>query len=250
MITVADIRHIQRRVEREVDPMLCKGDLDFFSSCPATPTYQRPRTHERTTGIPQNLDDPEANEFTDVVGAIAEDFQLTQCAQVCSTGTEDDQAEQHDYGTISEVLGDPHTERGRDAPEEADREADPPEQIPLPGYPESRPCSFNHEVGIGVFEIIDSVSKRFLTSDAVCRGDAYVRVWVERESERSSPSYSTQACKRLRLVTSGWLAQTCSMRPRNARQRQIELNPHRERCDDQTCWIGNTRTNQQSGTTR
>ena len=49
---------------------------------------------------------------------------------------------------------------------------------------------------------------------------------------------------------SGWLAQTCAIRPRNAQQRRIQFNPHRVLCDDQTCWIGNTRTNQQSGTTR
>ena len=81
-------------------------------------------------------------------------------------------------------------------------EADPPEQIPLPGYPESRPYSFNHEVVIDVSEIIDSVSKRFLTLDAVCMRVAYVRVWVERASERSSPSFHKPASQRLRLVTS------------------------------------------------
>ena len=134
------------------------------------------------------MDDLEANEFTDDVGVIAEDLHLTQCAQECSTGTEDDQAEQQDYGTIDEVLGDPHTERGGDAPEEADRDADPPEQIPLLGYPESRPYSFNHEVRIDVFEIIDSVSMRFLTLDAVCMRVAYVRAWVKRD-------HSRQACK-------------------------------------------------------
>ena len=182
---------IQRRFERKVDPMLFKGDLDFFSSCPATPKYQRPRTHELSTGIPQNMDDSEENEFTDVVCVIAEDLHLTHCAQACCTGTEEDQAEQHDYGTIGKVLGDPHTERGGDAPEEADREADPPEQMPLPGFPESRPHSFNHEVGIDVFEIIDSVSHLLLTLDAVCMGVAYVRVCVEREFERSSPSFHT-----------------------------------------------------------
>ena len=110
VITIADIRHIQRWFERKVDPILCKGDIDFFSNCPATAKHQLPRTHERTFGIPQNLDDLEANEFADVVGVIAEDLHLTLCAQVCSTGTEDDQAAQHDYGTIDEVLGDPDME--------------------------------------------------------------------------------------------------------------------------------------------
>ena len=94
MIIFADTRHSQRWFERKVDPTLRKGDLDFFSDCPATPKHQRPRTHEHTPGIPKNLDDLEANEFAYVVGAIAEDFHLTQCAQVCSTGTEDDQAGQ------------------------------------------------------------------------------------------------------------------------------------------------------------
>ena len=74
------------------------------------------------------------------------------------------------------------------------KEADPPEQIPFLGYPESRPYSCNHEVGMDVFEIIDSVSKRFLTLDAVCVGVACVRVWVERESD-AVLHHPTQACK-------------------------------------------------------
>ena len=53
------IRHIERWFERKIDPVLCKGDLD-----------QRSRTHERTSRIPQNLDD----------GVIDEDLQFTQCA--------------------------------------------------------------------------------------------------------------------------------------------------------------------------
>ena len=80
---------------------------------------------------------------------------------------------------------------GGDAPKEADQEAYPPEQIPLLDYPESRPCTFNHEVGIDVFEIIDSVGKRSLTVDVVCKRVAYVQVMVERKSERSSPSFHT-----------------------------------------------------------
>ena len=214
VITVTDFRHIQRRFDRKVDPMLCKGDLDFFSNCPAAPKYQRPRTHERTPSIPKNLDDSEANEFADVVGVIAEDFLLTQCAQVCFTGTEDDQAEQRDNGTIDKVLGDSDMERGGDAPEEGEQEVDLPERIPLPDHSESRPHSFNHEAGIDVFEIIDSVSKRSSTSDAVCIGAAYDQVWVERKSECSFPSFHTS----LQAFVCDWscLAQTCSIRPRNA----------------------------------
>ena len=60
------------------------------------------------------------------------DQHLTWCAQVCFTGTEQDQAEQHDHGTIDEVLLDQDMEQG-DAPEGADREGDLLEQMPLPG---------------------------------------------------------------------------------------------------------------------
>ena len=56
--------------------------------------------HERTPDIPRNVDDLETTEFADVLGAIAEDQHLTRCAQVCSAGTEKDQAEQHDQGTM------------------------------------------------------------------------------------------------------------------------------------------------------
>ena len=137
VIIIADTRHIQRRSERNIVPMLCKGDLDFFCNFLVTPEHLRLWTHERIPGIQRNLDDLETIEFADVLATIAEDLHLTRCAQVCFTGTEDDQAEQHDHGTIDEVLGDPDMERGGDAPEEADREADPLEQIPLLGHPES-----------------------------------------------------------------------------------------------------------------
>ena len=86
---------------------------------------------------PRNVDDLETVEFADVLGAIAEDQHLTRCAQVCFTGTEEDQAEQQDQGTIDEVLEDQDMEGGGDALEEADREADLLEQMPLPGHPES-----------------------------------------------------------------------------------------------------------------
>ena len=38
------------------------------------------------------------------LGAIAEDQHLTRCAQLCFTGAEEDQAEQHNHGRIDEVL--------------------------------------------------------------------------------------------------------------------------------------------------
>ena len=117
--------------------MLRKRDLDFSCNCLVTPEHLRLRSHERTPGIPRNVKDLETIEFADVVGTIAEDLHLTRCAQVCFTGTEEDQAQQHDPETADKVLGDQDMEQGGDALEEADREADLLEQIPLPGHPES-----------------------------------------------------------------------------------------------------------------
>ena len=68
--------------------------------------------HERTPGIPRNVDDLETVEFAYVLSAIAENQHFTRCAHVCFTGTEEDQAEQHDHGTIDEVLGDQDMEEG------------------------------------------------------------------------------------------------------------------------------------------
>ena len=124
VIIIADTRHTQRWSEREVDPTLCKGVLAFFWNCLVPLENLRLWAHERTPSIPRNVDDLETVEFADVLGAIAEDQHLTRCSQVCFTGTDDDQAEQHDHGTIDEVLGDQDMEQGGDAPEEADREAD------------------------------------------------------------------------------------------------------------------------------
>ena len=61
--------------------------------------------HERTPGIPRNVDDLETVEFADVLDAIAEDQHLIRCAQVCFTGSEEDQAEQHDQGTTRPSSG-------------------------------------------------------------------------------------------------------------------------------------------------
>ena len=51
--------------------------------------------------------------------------------------TEEDQAERYDRSTIDDVLGDQDLEQGEDVLEEAEREADLLEQIPLPGHPKS-----------------------------------------------------------------------------------------------------------------
>ena len=213
------------------------------------------------------MDDLETVEFADVLGAIAEYQHLTRCAQVCFTGTEADQAEQH--GTIDE-LGDQDLEQGGDALEEADREADLLEQMPL--HPESekerlaswlrlsrrarvairrlhrnlrhlpterlvraaraprryindvktfrcqgcdnakpipqthkvfppRPYTFNHEVGVDVFEMVDSIFMRFSIMNAVCIGTTYDQAWIVRESE-SLGSPSSHA--RLRPFVHGW----------------------------------------------
>ena len=103
------IRHIERWFERKIDPVLCKGDLD-----------QRSRTHKRTSRIPQNLND----------GVIDEDFHLTQCALRY--------VPQKTIQLNSMIM-----ERSAKFWKTHTRN---PEQIPLLGYPESRPYSFNHEV--------------------------------------------------------------------------------------------------------
>ena len=54
--------------------------------------------HDRAPGIPRNVNDLETIEFSDVLGAIAEDQHLTRCAQGCFAGTEEDQAE-HSWET-------------------------------------------------------------------------------------------------------------------------------------------------------
>ena len=138
VITIADTRHTQRWSERKVDSVLCKGDLVFFCSCPVTLESLRLLAHERILGIPRNVGDLETVEFADVLGAIAEDQDLTRSAQECFTGTEEDQAEQRDHGSIDEVLGEQDMAQGEDVLEEAERAADLLEQMPLLGHPESR----------------------------------------------------------------------------------------------------------------
>ena len=68
--------------------------LPSFCNCVTTLEGLRLWAHERTLGIPRNVEYLETVEFADVLGAIAEDFHLTRCAQLCFTGTEEDQAEQ------------------------------------------------------------------------------------------------------------------------------------------------------------
>ena len=51
--------------------------------------------------------------------------------------TEEDQVERYDRSTLDDVLGDRDLEQGKDVLEEADREADLLEQIPLLGHPKS-----------------------------------------------------------------------------------------------------------------
>ena len=57
----------------------------------------------------------------------------------------EDQTEQHDHGTIDEVLGDQDTEERRDVLDKPKQKADLLKQIPLPGHQESekeRPASW------------------------------------------------------------------------------------------------------------
>ena len=62
---------------------------------------------------------------------------LDSICQVCFTSTEESQTERHDRGTSDEVLVDQDIDEKGDALEEANREAEQLEHIPLEGYPES-----------------------------------------------------------------------------------------------------------------
>ena len=64
-----------------------------------------------------------------------------------------------------------------------------------------RPYTFNHEVGVDVFEIVDSVGMRFSILNAVCMGNTYDQARIARESETlGSPSSHA----RLRAFAHGW----------------------------------------------
>ena len=151
VIIIADTRHTQRWSERKVDAMWCKGDLVCFC-------YLSCDRHRKTC----------VSEHTSVRLVSHETWMTWKRSNLRTSlvpGTEDDQAEQHGHGTIDQVLGDPDMERGGDDPE-VDREVDLPERIPLPDHSESRPYSLTHVAGIDVFEIINSVSKRFIVGES------------------------------------------------------------------------------------
>ena len=107
VMIIADTRHTRRWSERKIDPTLCKGDLlpNHIGK------HASVGTHERAPGIPRNAEDLEKVKFADVLGAISEDQHLTRCAQVCFAGTEEDQAERHDQGTIDEGMGNQDMEK-------------------------------------------------------------------------------------------------------------------------------------------
>ena len=45
------------------------------------------------------------------------------------------------------------------------------------------PYTFTHEVGVDVFEIVDSVAIRFSILNAVCMGTTYDQAWIVRVPE-------------------------------------------------------------------
>ena len=70
-----------------------------------------------------------------------------------------------------------------------------------------RPCTFNHEVGVDLFEIVDSLGARYSILSAVCMGTTYDQARAVRESE-SLGSPSSHACLRAfvhgRTRWAGW----------------------------------------------
>ena len=59
--------------------------------------------------------------------------------------------------------------------------------------------TFNHEVGVDVFEIVDSVGMRFSILSVVCMGTTYEQTWIVRERVREPSSH---AC--LQVLVHGW----------------------------------------------
>ena len=64
-----------------------------------------------------------------------------------------------------------------------------------------RPLTFNQEVGVDVFEIVDSVGSLFSIIDVVCMGTTYDEAWIVRGSETLG-SPSSHAC--LRAFVHSW----------------------------------------------
>ena len=88
VIIIADTRHTQRWSERKTDPTLCKGDLAFFCISPTTLEILRLWAHERTLGVPRNVNDLETIDFAEKLGTIAAYQHLTRCVQACLAGAE------------------------------------------------------------------------------------------------------------------------------------------------------------------
>ena len=70
VITVADTRHTQRWSEREINLTLCKGYSVFLCNCPKKLGNFHLWAHERSLGIPRNVDDLETVEFADVLRSL------------------------------------------------------------------------------------------------------------------------------------------------------------------------------------
>ena len=102
--------------------MRCAGDLAYVCSCPITTDRLRLWAHERTNGVPRDVDDLQSVELADIIGAIDEDRHLTLCAPQCFVGAEGEESEPHDQGTIDDILG-----------ELLARKLSFLEQMPLPG---------------------------------------------------------------------------------------------------------------------
>ena len=63
IITITDTRHTRRWFEGGVEFLRCTGDLAFFCSCPITTDHLRLWAHERTLGVPRNVDDLQSAEI-------------------------------------------------------------------------------------------------------------------------------------------------------------------------------------------
>ena len=114
-----------------------------------------------------------------------------------------------------------------------------------------RLCTFNHEVGVDVFEIVDSVGTRVSILNAVCMGTTYDQAWIVRESESLGSSVVTCMSTSIRawLDALGRLASNL-FAAIEGHTTEAYWDSCQEWCSDQTRRIGSTRTNRKSGTTR
>ena len=135
-VVVADTRNTTRWQARGMSPVLCRGDLGFDCHDDNITTQLQEWAHEREAdGYPRCVEDLGEVEFVDLIRGLVEEDHLDRSAHVAFTGTEEDNLEVRDRGTIDGLLEDGDRANGFDAIAEADAENELLDSLPLPGHP-------------------------------------------------------------------------------------------------------------------